>query len=357
MLFIKTSKCFTVHCSFTLPAGAGAVIPVSEGSDGGHCWPVGVCSAPQVHRASPDYITAFILTNGISWWGIPRVMGIKIPGPAPTRRLPCGAQQIRCTCRDCCSSLYISTYKKGKTTENQQAEGWFISADTKIVRDQSSPCTVTAPWPSWIRHRLQLNERVSDDGELWDARAAEKTLNVNFLPWMTLLDMFWSFPALQPELMKEDWVRNPELGGGIKRLGWNKSHVSLCRPYKERWQRRACWEIQDIITERERERVWGYRFAPLSSSLLYFKPSCSVAAVLKTSACVTHDSALHLSVTWRLGDSLKETHLGNNMKSTPPPSDACTLFASCLSIEPFHPPPPPPPRPDNRKRFPVSPLW
>lgn len=135
-----------------------------------------------------------------------------------------------------------------------------------------------APWPSWIRHRLQLNERVSDDGELWDAWAERETLNVNFLPWMTLLDMFWSFPALQPELMKEDWVRNPELGGGIKRLGWNKSHVSLCRPYKERWQRRACWEIQDIITE---ERVWSYRFALLSSSLLYFKPSCSVAAVLK----------------------------------------------------------------------------
>lgn len=37
MLFIKTSKCFTVHCSFTLPVGARAVIPVSEGSDGGHC--------------------------------------------------------------------------------------------------------------------------------------------------------------------------------------------------------------------------------------------------------------------------------------------------------------------------------
>lgn len=40
----------------------------------------GGCSAPQVHQASPDYITAFILTNGISWWGIPRVVGIKIPG-------------------------------------------------------------------------------------------------------------------------------------------------------------------------------------------------------------------------------------------------------------------------------------
>lgn len=44
MLFIKTSKCFTVHCSFTLPAGAGAVIPVSEGSDGGQRWPVGAAA-------------------------------------------------------------------------------------------------------------------------------------------------------------------------------------------------------------------------------------------------------------------------------------------------------------------------
>lgn len=64
VLLIKTSKCFTVHWSFTLPAGARAVSPVSEGSDGGQC-----CT-PQVHRNPLDYITALILTNGISWWGI-----------------------------------------------------------------------------------------------------------------------------------------------------------------------------------------------------------------------------------------------------------------------------------------------
>lgn len=44
MLIIKTSKCFTLRCSFTLPAGAGAVIPVSEGSDGGQRRPVGVAA-------------------------------------------------------------------------------------------------------------------------------------------------------------------------------------------------------------------------------------------------------------------------------------------------------------------------
>lgn len=134
MLFIKTSKCFTVHCSFTLPVGAGAVIPVSEGSDGGHRWPVGV-AAHKVHRACPDYITAFILTNGISWWGIPRVMGIKIPGPASTRRLPCGAQQICCTCRDFCSSLYISRYTK--KPQKSAFGAWFMCVHTQNVRDLS----------------------------------------------------------------------------------------------------------------------------------------------------------------------------------------------------------------------------
>ena len=95
-------------CSFPLPAGTGAVIPVGVGSDGGHCWCRGGCSAQKVRQVSPDYITAFILTNGISWWGILRVMGIKIPGIAPTCRLPSGAQQICYTC--CCSKLYI--YRK-----------------------------------------------------------------------------------------------------------------------------------------------------------------------------------------------------------------------------------------------------
>lgn len=69
---------------------------------------LGGCSAKKVRQASPDYITAFILTNGISWWGILRVMGIKIPGIAPTCHLPSGAQQICYTC--CCGKLYI--YRK-----------------------------------------------------------------------------------------------------------------------------------------------------------------------------------------------------------------------------------------------------
>lgn len=52
VLFIKTSKCFTLHCSFTPPAGAGAVIPVSEGSDGGQRRPVGVA----VHHKSTQHL-------------------------------------------------------------------------------------------------------------------------------------------------------------------------------------------------------------------------------------------------------------------------------------------------------------
>lgn len=61
MLFIKTSKCFTLHCSFTLPAGAGAVIPVSEGSDGGQRWPVGV--AAHHHSAQRFWTTLQLLSS------------------------------------------------------------------------------------------------------------------------------------------------------------------------------------------------------------------------------------------------------------------------------------------------------
>lgn len=76
MLFIKTSKCFTVHCSFTLPAGARAVIPVSEGSAGGHCWPVGVVAH---HKSTEPLRTTLQLLSllmgslgGASkgWWGL-----------------------------------------------------------------------------------------------------------------------------------------------------------------------------------------------------------------------------------------------------------------------------------------------
>lgn len=76
MLFIKTSKCFTVHCSFTLPAGAGAVIPVSEGSDGGHCWPVGVAAH---HKSTEPLRTTLQLLSSLmgslggeshGWWGL-----------------------------------------------------------------------------------------------------------------------------------------------------------------------------------------------------------------------------------------------------------------------------------------------
>lgn len=53
----------------------GAVIPVSQGSDGGHC------CAPRAHRAPPD----FIPTNGVCEGGIPGVGGIRIPGLAPVQ--------------------------------------------------------------------------------------------------------------------------------------------------------------------------------------------------------------------------------------------------------------------------------
>lgn len=76
MLFIKTSKCFTVHCSFTLPVGAGAVIPVSEGSDRGHCWPVGVAAH---HQSTEPLRTTLQLLSSLmgslggesqGWWGL-----------------------------------------------------------------------------------------------------------------------------------------------------------------------------------------------------------------------------------------------------------------------------------------------
>ena len=76
MLFIKTLKCFTVHCSFTLPAGAWAVIPVSEGSDEGQCWPVGVAAH---HKSTKPLRTTLQLLSSLmgslggesqGWWGL-----------------------------------------------------------------------------------------------------------------------------------------------------------------------------------------------------------------------------------------------------------------------------------------------
>lgn len=110
MLFIKTSECFTVQCSFTLPDGAGAVIPVSEGSDGGHYWPVGVAAHHQ--STEPLRTTLQLLSSLMGSLGGESQgwLGIKIPGLAPTRRLPCGAQKICCTCPDCWGNMCVSGY-------------------------------------------------------------------------------------------------------------------------------------------------------------------------------------------------------------------------------------------------------
>lgn len=83
MLFIKTSKCFTVHRSFTLPAGAGAVIPVSEGSDGGHRWPVGVAAH---HKSTEPLRTTLQILSSLmgylggespGWWGLRYLWGAR----------------------------------------------------------------------------------------------------------------------------------------------------------------------------------------------------------------------------------------------------------------------------------------
>lgn len=185
---------------FSLPVGAGAVIPVSEGSDGGHCWPVGVAA----HRKStkPLRTTLQLLSSLMGslggesqgWWGL--------------RYL---------------ASLPRAVYHVGRSKYVAHAVVTFISLDAqrettinvwKLIDMCSHPdsltlsmhgCSISSlstPWPSWIWHPVQLNERVSDDGELGVAQAGETTLNVNFCPaWLelTLLDMFWSFPALQPK--------------------------------------------------------------------------------------------------------------------------------------------------------------
>lgn len=148
--------------------------------------------SPQVHRASPDYITAFILTNGISWWGIPRVMGIKIPGLPPTRHLPSGAQQICCTC--CCSHLYTS----GFTKRPQELDTCVYRLSEiclfilPLHAELEHFCLYT-PWPSWIWHRLQPYESVSYNGEQGITHAHRQSCNVSVLAcstWMTLLDRF-----------------------------------------------------------------------------------------------------------------------------------------------------------------------
>lgn len=180
----------------------------------------GGCGTPQLHWASLDYITAFILTNGISWWGILRVMGIKIPGLAPTRRLPCGAQQICCTCRDCCSNLYISRYRK----QTREISVWRL-----IVLAKRFPgvrlCTVCAQvqqWPSWIWHHLQPDNRLLDDGELGAPQATERQHWKLILPALFESHCWICFVVSQRCSQGRKKRRtNCENQEWIKKWGWN----------------------------------------------------------------------------------------------------------------------------------------
>lgn len=87
---------------------------------------------------------------------------------------------------------------------------------------------------------------------------------------------------------------------------------------------------QDFITDK---MVQDLKFV-LPSLSLYF---CLYFMLGHDSAKASVRESLHLCVSWRLGDSLKETRLSNHMKSTPPPtppplllSHASKMFVCCL---------------------------
>lgn len=153
---------------FSLPAGAGAVIPVSEGSHGGHCWPVVGCCTPQDHRASPGYVTAFILSNGICWMG-----GVWIPkGSQGLRYLAFMQQSSRG-----CSNLCVSDYTK-ETQMSEAEEGNIQEFTPLVVRDLSAaagPAELDSIWNSG---------RVSGEGELGAAQAKEKILDASGHCWI-----------------------------------------------------------------------------------------------------------------------------------------------------------------------------
>lgn len=185
---------------FTLPAGAGAVIPVSEGSDGGHCWPVGVAAH---HKSTePPWTTLQFLSSLMGSLGgeYQRVMEIKIPGLAPTRRYYVGRSK-------CAAHAAAATFTSLHRPRNPKSEfgGLIImcvSGICPLVSVSSHSCCIFAC--------LQLDPVESDtvyksgDGELGYARAE-----------VTLLDVFWSFPAKLGEREKSEktltWMRNKEL--------------------------------------------------------------------------------------------------------------------------------------------------
>lgn len=277
MLFIKTSKCFTVHCSLTLPAGAGAVIPVSEGSDGGHCWPAGVAAhrkSTEPLRTTLQFLSSLMGSLGgesQGWWGL-RYLAL----------LPRAVYHVG-------RSKYVAHAETAAATfttliETAEIGVWrsvFTRAHTLTVRDLFCIHPIRAQSKHFqpLRALTQLNltpfAAQWESIRWWTAGSRsgrrEATLNVNSLPCltqMTLLDMLWSFPALRLKQKKEEGVRKPWLGGWLKRWGWNKYHVSLWRPHKERSEKKNCkgggagWENlffhQDFLSGQC--RVWSLDF-------------------------------------------------------------------------------------------------
>lgn len=169
-------------------------------------------------------------------------MGIKIPGLAPTRRLPCGAQQTRCTCGGRCSNLYISSNRK----QSAEASSWRLTP----LRPQSAGGPSCArPLCAQVQHfsacpRLGpaksgtvCKPRWWRAGSRWGCKREQRWM-LNSLPssiWMTLLDMFWSFPELQTKSKKRR--------EGMRMKGGNKGGISpmpLCGGLATRGRRISC---------------------------------------------------------------------------------------------------------------------
>lgn len=161
-------------------------------------------------------------------------MGIKIPGLAPTRRLPCGAQQIRCTCGDRCSNLEAKRRSQQLEAYSAQASEHPSCARPLCAQVQHfSACPRLNPTES----AAVCKPRRWRAGSRWGCEREQRWM-LNSLPcsiWMTLLDMFWSFPELQTKSKKRR--------EGMRMKGGNKRGISpmrLCGGLAMRGRRISC---------------------------------------------------------------------------------------------------------------------
>lgn len=195
-------------------------------------------------------------------------MGIKIPGLDPTRRLPCGAQQIRCTCGDRCSNLYISSNRKQSAEASSWRQVQHFSACPRL-----NPTKSGVVWkPRWWRA-----------GSRWGCEREQR--------WMlnSLARFEWHcwicFGVSQS-------CKSNKRREGMRMKGGNKGGISpmpLCGGLATRGRRISCkvgpWggksvffdKFHDILSE---ETTLFFIIFPLSSSVccLCFQNSCLVIA-------------------------------------------------------------------------------